>query len=643
MTCLGWLYFVAIGLHGFSFPVWHDFIDQTPRSEVIVGTCNLIRSDDYLVVLPQMLSQRAHFPPFPIINTLIGDGDCNMLVNYSMPVRSFYTLFRPQTWGFFVSSDLGLSFFWAFNAFGLWLVCLLLFYRVTEKNLVVSVAGATFLLYAPFYQHWSLNACPNTIFGITVVLSVYGLWSTRGLPRTIVYALLLFWSVTAFLLHFSFLPYQITIGYFIVFAALGLIMRDWKRVPPASDARGMRWVLLGIALSGACGIVACFIHQNWDAIEIVRNSSYPGHRLCTGGHEFLIQLFRGNFLTFSLWDNCGAIGNICEAASFIVFLPLILACMAWSYFRGYVKVNMLTLCLVIYEVVLIAWVVLGFPDAIAQVTWLNRVPNTRVYIGIGLADSLLLGQFLARHEKSLFMGSRRGIVIGCCLCALWFALHLYLGFQLPGLYPGYSSGQIWITTVLMTILGAVICFVPRIAMPMLALLVFCMTAHFNPLVRGGTNYIQQNMLSRTIVELNRAQSNNGAPLLWITYGDKNGEVRLANLFRMLGVRCLNGLLPHPQSKIWDVLDPNRNDRDIVNRYCYLAFVLSPDPSKIEIQLQHADSVLVSLHPEHPAFDRLGIHFLLYVGNNPVPFDHIPRLKRVYNYNNQYIYEVRPKI
>jgi len=111
---------LALGLHGFSLPEWHRTIDGSPAPEILVGQSRAIRGDDWAVILPMIFAQRAHRPPFPTLNSLIGDGQ-SMVGSYSFPVVHAITFFRPQVWGYFLGADIGLAWHWGMLGTGLFL------------------------------------------------------------------------------------------------------------------------------------------------------------------------------------------------------------------------------------------------------------------------------------------------------------------------------------------------------------------------------------------------------------------------------------------------------------------------------------------------------------------------------------------
>src|SRR5437870_6291146 len=83
-------------LHGFALPAWHEVIDRSPAAEILAGWPRNVRGDDWVVVLPLVFAQDAQEPKFPVASDLIGYGGVNTIVGYSVPVRSWVSLFRPQ-------------------------------------------------------------------------------------------------------------------------------------------------------------------------------------------------------------------------------------------------------------------------------------------------------------------------------------------------------------------------------------------------------------------------------------------------------------------------------------------------------------------------------------------------------------------
>src|SRR5581483_6595275 len=71
----GFILNVALNLNGSSVPVWCTVIrDAPPFDSVIAGTPRAVRSDEWLVWTPAILSQANHRPAWPVENPSVGAG-----------------------------------------------------------------------------------------------------------------------------------------------------------------------------------------------------------------------------------------------------------------------------------------------------------------------------------------------------------------------------------------------------------------------------------------------------------------------------------------------------------------------------------------------------------------------------------------
>ena len=151
---------VALRVHGFSLAAWHEVIDGSAPTEVLLGTPRLIRSDDWKVHLPLLLAQTAQAPRFPVVNPSVGLGQ-NMLLPLDALVAHWVALFRPTMWGFLLGPDAGIAWLWwsrVLGLFGVWFAVLTV---VTRGRFAPAATGAALLACAPFFQFWAFNGAPQ--------------------------------------------------------------------------------------------------------------------------------------------------------------------------------------------------------------------------------------------------------------------------------------------------------------------------------------------------------------------------------------------------------------------------------------------------------------------------------------------------
>ena len=91
----------TLKLNGSSIGRWQKVLrEPEPIRGLLFSTPKKIRSDEWVVWTPSIVSQARQTPPFPIGNSSLGYGRAPLLM--SVPVAYYTTFFRPQLWGFFL-------------------------------------------------------------------------------------------------------------------------------------------------------------------------------------------------------------------------------------------------------------------------------------------------------------------------------------------------------------------------------------------------------------------------------------------------------------------------------------------------------------------------------------------------------------
>jgi hypothetical protein len=140
----------------------------------------------------------------------------------------------------------------------------------------------------------------------------------------------------------------------------------------------------------------------------------------------------------------------------------------------------------------------------------------------------------------------------------------------------------------------------------LALASLVTTVWFNPLVLGGAEYVKGNELSQRILAIDRAA---GGETTWVAFGSDE----IANLFRALGVRSINGTHTLPQLELWARIDPGGRALPIYDRYAHVVFVAAPNRSPRFI-LPSEDYVILRIDPASPELRKLGATHALFRGD-----------------------------
>jgi len=615
---------VAFRIHGFSISMWHQHIDGSSPAELLLGEPRAIRSDDWMVHLPLALAQSSHEPAFPIRNENIGAG-LNMLVPFPTPIAHPLQIFRPTFWGFLLGDDVGMAWKWWTQILGLFAVWFLVFLEITGNRTAPSVLGGLLLLFSPFLQFWSFNAAPVVTFTGLCFLGIVGLLSAER-PRGILgNGLLLGWAAGCLGLTL-YPPYLVILGYLLLAMVAGTVW-DRREELQAAPHRGLRALAVAVAAAVALAAAAWFYVASSDAIAGMLDTAYPGDRVSVGGGIPVWRLLSSD-LWIGLWVfDYGSIGNICEAASFWLMFPVVVAGLIRAR-GGPQRVDGLAVALAVYCGLVAMYAVVGLPEWFSRATLFSQVPGGRAILGLGVADALLLLRFLSRdleEERSPGFLVSGAVLWGVALAATAWPLRealpeLPLAFLLPLAalngalaYLILRQGKAWIPLAVMVVGVAL------------------STAWFNPVVVGGSEFLRDNPLSRKIRAIDQEA---GGDTVWISYG----PLPQGNLFRMLGVRSVNGVHPVPQLEFWRRLDPDGSDREVYNRYAHVAFV--PGPRRAIIELVQPDLVAVRLHPGPKILADLGVTHLLLVHEGAPPTE-LAGLEHLASYRWNHMYRVSP--
>jgi len=589
---------VALRVHGFSISAWHALIDGSPPSEVLLGEPRAIRSDDWKVQLPLAFAQAAHEPGFPRVNDRIGLGQ-SALLPIELPVAYPLALFHPTMWGFFLGDDVGMAWLWWSRALGLFGSWTAVFYLVSRGRLALSAAGAAALASSPFFQFWSFNAAPQAAsMGVAFVATV-ALARARRPAAIAASAVALAYAGACFALAL-YPPFQVPLAWLYLALVAGFWL-DGRRELELRHHGPLRAAAFLAAALVVAGAVAWFAWDAREAIQRMRGTAYPGLRIATGGDRTLWQLANAN-LAAPLWArDWGPLFNVCEAASFWMLAPVAVGSWLWRSAADRSRFDRFALPVVALWFALAVYIAAGFPDWLARASLLALAPGRRAVLALGLADAVLLVRFLAcaepvRDRRRIVVLSA-GFALGLALCAVPLARAL----------PGARLAWLLPLTAANGVLAAWVLAARRRALPALAIAVASLatTAWFNPIAVGGAGYLVGNDLSRRIVEIDREA---GGSSTWVAFGSDE----VANLFRALGVRSINGTHTLPQLELWARIDPHGRWRGVYDRYAHVAFVASAEP-RPSFKLRSQDSVVVYVDPSGPELRALGVTHALFHG------------------------------
>jgi hypothetical protein len=619
---------VLFKLHGYSISMWRNYLDSSAKKDILVGSDRPVRSDDWAVELPLMIAQLSHDPKYPLVNGNIATG-LNMIPHSKVPIKHILTFFRPSVWGFFLGADYGLSWMWQMMVFGMFYVFFLVFMIISRNDFYISAAGSIFLLFAPFFQFWSFHMAEIPIFMGLIFISFSYLCFARKKITIMIHAFILGWALSCYTLNFVYPPYQVSCGYLMLFMMIAIVADRYYEYD-MMFARSYRITALTISLIIFAYAGITYYVTAKDIIKTMMATIYPGQRFCVGGDQNLGILFRNIFFTLFHITNTdlkwGMLGNICESSSFLFFFPPIIAAILWQMISRRNIINKFSVIMIGYFIILLWYIFVGFPPVISKYSLFYMMHSFRSVIGLGVANVILMVSFLSGSHK---MNRTERLIISC----LWFVFLCAAGKQLGQNFDQISSPYVGAVSI---IIGFFTYYLlntekKKTAVALLALISLISTVRFNPIVSGGTSFIYKNALSEKILEINKSENGNTK---WAAFSDWVTP----NLFRMIGVKAVNGTHSYPLFDVWEKFDPNRQYASQYNRYAHVTFEPSSE-NDIRFHSPSPDILTVYINPDSSILKDMGITHLLVSGQFHNFFDNNKKFDKLYTFQNKAIYKV----
>lgn len=559
-----------------------------------------VRGDEWRVLTPNIIAQKNHTPPFPIINKNLGDDGQNMLIvgMTGVPVAHLSAIAKPATWGFFIF-DLkrALSWNWLFPIFScllaLWGVISTLKPGAWKTSFIVSLCFTS----TAYVVAWSNWPAYTVLFPCLVYLSAISILKTQNTINTALLAIILGVSFAGFVLVL-YPPWQISLTYLFIALAAGSIIKEklYKHLSP------LKFFALFIALVISTAILYSWWIDAHLAIEKMQETIYPGQRTTiTGGTINLPFLLRGftNLATLQRLDSLHS--NQSEIASFYyMLLPLaVLFLIRFSQ----KKITAIELSLGITILFILLFMFVGIPAQIADITLWGRVPANRADIALGLASIILSGLLSTptnehdRPQKHLAL-----IALATSIC--WSFIVYINVFKLHNsIVTGFTFGAQIIVFFTITLAGYfLVRGKVRIYLTLMLGLTLITTIRFHPIVITPS-YVNANLPKGETT----ASSASDETVLTL-------ETAVPAMFIFsTGIKVVNGVFYYPQDTLWSQLDPTRNSANIYNRYQHLTFSANKSNNSLEsyyLETPFLDQVNISINLESFDFSRTSASLVL---------------------------------
>lgn len=600
-----------------SVGIWNTYLDRKESVPgLIAGTPKFIRSDEWQLGVPWLLSQYNSKPQWPTNNPSVGAESSALLVG--LPTKHWSAIFRPAHWGFFLFDfERGFSWLWMFRSVVVFAALTLLCAQIGAGSLLVGLAGAIWIFYSAFVQWWLASVAELLAYFSLACLSLRYLFLARSKCELFIASgLFVLFSVAFALVIYP--PYQVPLLY-LGCAILPFLLEGVR----SSDCRfrSLPWICVAVAVTISAGVVVSFLAANGEAVHLMSHTVYPGSRVSLGGEMTLVRYFSGFFDILLKQDLFPAqFGNMSEASSFIVLWPL--ALLRITSVKGRIE-RWRCAPLIAYLLGVSFWAFVGVPEWLATVSGWSLVPSFRGSISWGLGGIFLC---LALMARSVRPGPRSAsaLISLSILLVVAFAIYYRQEIVLE------VSNRRYVYAVGSVVALATAVIVNRIGLVLLALCVACIAPNglVNPLMRG-VPVISESTLVRAVKRFDLKGEG-----LWMVIGDS----RYAQVAKASGRRIVNGSQYVPNLELWGKVDPQGLYRNVYNRYAHVGVRFAASGELTRFDLVAPDAWHLTIDPCGGALEALGVTHLLWV-----EYDAAQRfscLERIYVESNLAVYKVR---
>ncbi len=603
------LFLVGVGcrLNGSSSLIWKDELkDAANPAHALVGVPQEVRSDEWLVWTPALIAQTKL--GFPSENPGLGAGKAPFL--YSLPVRHYTMLFRPQLYGFFVFNlEYGYAWYWNMKVFGLIAATFLLLWTLTAKS-GISLFGSLFLFFSSYVQWWF--SCPPMLpemlasWAIAVVAAISLLRAARA-PQRAAAAAALSGSIVSFVLCL-YPPFQIPLAY------LGIAIVCASAY--SYDAAGSRSIAAANVLCFcaaaliAAAVLVPFFYECAPTLRILANTSYPGRRQSHGGELNSMKLFSSvvNFFNSSTRYPEG-FDQVNEVANFFPLWMPLFAMTAPAMIRNRRKHAVAWACVAVI-VFLSVYAVCPLPQWLCGITLLSACTGTRALLGIGVANVVFVAMMLPFLKDQKSKMSRPAIFVGGVFCAGLVLLYLceassanprFLRALVVAAFFALNAGVI-----------AALVFLPmRVFGAAFLGLLAASNALVNPIATGLDGLTKSS--PRTAVE---QLIRRDPKARWVAYDTTDAS----QLLLSMGADVVSGAKTVPNLDFYKLMDPSGQNATVYNRYSISQFAFRRDRASVGFRYLGFPVSLVSIHPRNPVMEKYNVRYFVF----PKRFSHPER-------------------
>lgn len=620
---MGFLIFsllVIFKFNGSAVFTWNEIIEPESSfpTSIVIGKRQTIRSDEWLVGTPEVLTQATKEVNYNSNNTILR-GTKNLVTMFpNLPSRDLSLLSCPRYIGYmFLDTERAFSFSWYLPYFLAFFTCFEFFMIITKKNRKYSLLGTLLIVFSPVVQWW--QSSDIFVYGMMAILAFYYFVKANSWKKRLLFSILFGYS--GFLYLMCLYPaWQVPYAYFYLIMLIWIIKENKEKLH-IKDL-----LYLTVALSIIIIPTYILFKQNAEVIKITTATVYPGSRNSTGGGPW-DSIFTYIFDIYLPYKN---LGNPCELSQFICLFPLPLIMSAYLIFKRNKK-DLLLVLMSIVQLFLVIWSIFPLPEIVSKLTlmYMSTVNRTLTVIGFLSVIEMIYIMSIFEDSDVLLLKSKKNyfiLLISFCLSCVVF----YLGYNsLNSSYPGYLN-------IYMNIISFIILF-----------LLFYLFLNNN---FKANNYLTYLLIAVTLISsITVIPINKGLKIMYekplakkiksIVKKDDDAlfisadkTVFTANYISVNGAKTINTINHVPNLKLYHKLDPQKKYNNIYNRYAHVEVDLVDKDTSFE--LVYPDRIKINMSYDDVC--KIGVDYLVTDVSDKDKYD--LKYKKIYGKYNKYIYK-----
>lgn len=578
---------VIFEVSGSSIGQWcNDF--GAEDNDVIAGISRPVRSDEYGLITPYLVSQNASESEdaYEYFSDYVNGTESDLFMGIRQPIKSILTILRPFALGFlFLSSAKALSFWWCGKLIALFMATFEMGMLITDKRKSLSCAMSILITFSSVVSWWFSTSIAEIIIYTEIAMLLFNRYLTERDPVTRIKLLIGILFQAACFIMLLYPSWQVPFVYVILVLALWIVIKNFKKI-------ALCWYDYASIIIGLAGLAFLFVkifNKSADTIELISQSVYPGERLETGGNSFEYMFTYHLNIWFSMTNFSFGV-NVCESATIFDFFPfsIIIPVVAMVMNK---KKDALSIMLLMLNVFFFIWIAIGFNESFAKITFLSNSQSIRTMLAFGFVNVILLIRGVALLKESLKPVPAVGISAGVSAVVILITLFVTKDADIRLAYKVVYFGVDFV--LLFIIILGLLRFNKKnwsiVTVMLVGIVSMICGVMVNP-IRKGIDSVYN---IEWIQEIDNVAEETDADAIWVVESSNIPALSYANVGIMCGVKTLNATAVYPNPELWEQFDKNGDNNHVYNRFSHIGIIIK-ESGEPEFELITEDSFKVYL-------------------------------------------------